>query len=242
MIATLILAASIAIPPRPSDYVTDNAAALSSAARDRIGAELQNYEAATGHHIIVWIGQTTGDTPLEDWTIHAAEQWKVGRKGSDDGAILFLFMRDHKVRIEVGYGLESKLTDASASEIIRNTIVPKMREGNPDAAVQDGVDRMLLTITPSYAPKIDHAVSAQPGNSSSDPLLPFIILFVFIILLFVFFGGARRRARGAWLWGGVYPAGFSGGSSSYGGGSSGGGFSGGSFGGGFGGGGASGGW
>lgn len=239
MIGALVLAAAIAIPPRPTDYVTDNAGALSASTRDHVGSELQNYERASGHHIIVWIGQSTGDTPLEDWTIHAAEQWKVGRKGADDGAILFLFMRDRKVRIEVGYGLESALTDASSAEIIRNTIVPKMRAGDPDAAVRNGVDRILLTITPSYASKIDHTVaSPQSSDSLSDPLSNVILFFIFIIFLFVFIGAARRRGRGMWFWGGPYVGGLSGGS----GGGFGGGFSGGSFGGGFGGGGASGGW
>jgi len=239
MIAALVLAAAIAIPLRPSDYVTDNAGALTASVAQQIRNELQTYEQTTKHHVIVWIGETTGDTPLEDWTIHAAEQWKVGRKGADDGAILFLFMRDHKVRIEVGYGLESVLTDASSGQIIRDTILPKMRAGDPDGAVQAGVDRILLTITPSFASQIGHAVPAanDTGSTSQSPSLAALIGITLVILLALFSIRmmARRGRHGAWYWGGYSGGGFSGGGG-------GGGFSGGSFGGGFGGGGASGGW
>lgn len=249
MIAPFVLAAAVAIPPRPSDYVTDNANALSSGASQRIRDELQRYEQTTKHRIIVWIGGTTGDVPLEDWTIRAAEQWKIGRKGMDDGAILFLFMTDHKVRIEVGYGLESALTDASSGEIIRNTVVPKMRAGDTDGAVQSGVDQMLLTITPSFASEIGHPLpQTSESTGSISPALAAVILvlivFGLLLPLSVMMFVSRKARRGAWYWGSG-AAGFTGGGWSSGGGGggfSGGGFSGGGFGGGFGGGGASGSW
>lgn len=238
MIAALILAAAVSVPPRPADYVTDNAGALRTSTAQSLDSELRTYEQTTGHHVIVWIGQSTGDTPLEDWTIRAAEQWKVGRKGADDGAILFLFMRDHKVRIEVGYGLESALTDASASMIVRDTIVPKLRAGDVDGAVQNGVDRMLLTITPSFADKLGHAApqTDQPLNSSDAAALAIIALIIFGLVVLLIVSRLGRGRRGIWYWGGP-GGGWSGGGWS----SGGGGFSG-SFGGGFGGGGASGSW
>jgi uncharacterized protein len=237
MIAALVLAAAIAVPPRPTDYVTDNAGALSSSTAQQVREELRSYEQTTKHHVIVWIGETTGDTALEDWTIRAAEQWKVGRKGVDDGAILFLFMRDHKVRIETGYGLEGALPDATASGIIRNVIVPRMRAHDPDGAVQGGVDSMLVAITPSFASQIHRPVpSAQPSPERIELAAAVIIGFI-ILLALLSVAGTRRTRRGAWYWGGsglsLGGGGFSGG---------GGGFGGGSFGGGFGGGGASGGW
>ena len=102
MIAALLLAASVTIPPTPDHYVTDNADALSQSVRASIENELEAYEKATGHQIIVYIDRTTGDVPLETWTGDTAHAWKIGRRGHDDGAILFLFMRDHRIRIEVG--------------------------------------------------------------------------------------------------------------------------------------------
>jgi uncharacterized protein len=239
MIGAVVLAATVAIPSRPTAYVTDTAGALSAAAAQRIDEELRSYEQTTRHHVIVWIGETTGDTPLEDWTIDAASAWKVGRPQFDDGAILFVFMRDHKVRIEVGYGLESALTDASAGEIIRDTIVPRMRAGDVDGAIQAGVDRILLTITPSFGSQARPSptpAAYHPSTATNVAILILILLFFigFITVFAVAF--AAQRKGGIWYGGGSF-GGPSGGS--WGGG---GGLGGGSFGGGFGGGGASGGW
>ena len=161
------MAADFKVPPTPDRYVTDNANALSSDASSSIENELKAYEHATGHQVIVWIGDTTGDVPLETWTTDTAHQWRIGRRGKDDGAILFLFMKDHHIRIEVGYGLESSLTDADSSRIINDIIRPKMRAGDTDGAVSAGVAAMLKTITPAYA-----AVTAPPsGDEGTVPPL-----------------------------------------------------------------------
>jgi uncharacterized protein len=135
--------------------------------------------------VIVWIGDTTGDVPLETFTTETAHEWKVGRKGHDDGAILFLFMTDHKIRIEVGYGLESSLTDADSYRIIQDVIRPRMRSGDVNGAVSAGVAAMLKTITPSYA-----AVSPPPSESetTAPPVVAGIIIAMFAIFaLFMVF-------------------------------------------------------
>ena len=133
------VAADSQVPPKPDHRVTDTAALISNDTRESVENELRDYESATGHQVIVWIGDTTGDVPLETWTVDAANAWKVGRKGKDDGAILFIFAKDHKARIEVGYGLESHLTDADAHRIITDDIIPHMKANDPDGAVSSGV-------------------------------------------------------------------------------------------------------
>src|SRR5271156_2454190 len=243
MLAALALAASLAIPPAPTSHVTDSTGSLSAGATERVADELQQYEESTGHQVIVWIGQTTGDVPLEDWTIRAAEQWKIGRQGKDDGAILFVFMHDRTVRIEVGYGLESTLTDASASEIIRNTIVPKMRAGDVDGAIQSGVDQMLVTITPSFASRLGRTfapVQQTPEITTRHMFEVILVLICLVVLLTFVVPLILPRAGNAWYWGAGAGSSFGGGGGFFGGSVCGGGFSGG--GGGFGGGGASGGW
>jgi len=266
MIASLALpllfsaiGAGFEIPPVPQSYVTDNAAAISDQTRSSLENELRAYEGSTGHQVIVWIGQTTGDVPLEEWTGETADHWKIGRRSYDDGAVLFIFMRDRKVRIEVGYGLESKLTDADSYRIIRDVIVPRMRAGDVDAAVSSGVAAMLTTISPSYA-----AVSAPPAGygapvSGMGNLGVIVVIVVGLLVIYVIFvvivevvaalrfgylvtregtARAKRDMRSGWTWGSAALIG------GLGGGSGGGGFSGGfsAGGGGFGGGGASGGW
>lgn len=245
MIAALILAAAVAFPPAPTDFVTDNAHVLSASTAGAIRDELRSYDQTTGNRVFVYIAQTTGDEPLEDWTIHATEQWKIFPKGKrDNGAILFAFMQDHKVRIEVGYGLEGALPDADASRIIQETIIPKMRAGDVDGAIQGGVDRMLLTVTPTFKDKIGHdvqqPVSQDDGGSTAIALLIIFLIFGALFVLFIL-SLFNKRWRSVWYWGGGGPGGWSSGGGGWSGGSSGGGFSGG-FSGGFGGGGASGSW
>jgi uncharacterized protein len=265
-----VLAADFPVPPRPTTEVVDSADALSASARTALESKLEAFESSTGHHVVVYIGQTTGNVPLETWTAETAQTWRVGQKGKDDGAVLFVFMRDHKVRIEVGYGLESTLTDANASRIIANAIVPKMKAGDTDGAVTAGVNGMLSAIDPTYAEQ----GAAQPDDSvaPASPVNPLVFLvitlFVLTVVFFIFmqiytaiwYGHLIRREgkdaaaadlRKSWLHifviasatagTGYTGGGFSGGGFS-GGGFSGGGFSGGSFGGSFGGGGASGSW
>ncbi len=149
-------------------------------------------------------------------------------------------MRDRKVRIEVGYGLESALTDASASEIIRDTIVPRMRAGDFDGAVQSGVDRILLTITPSLAAQIHYPgpVVYKPSANRDVVVVVMVLGFILLFIGFMTVALISSSRRGTWYSGSTDSGGFSGGS----GGSDSGGSDSGSSGGSFGGGGASGSW
>jgi uncharacterized protein len=253
---TCAAAQGFKIPPTPDHRVTDDAGALTSDTRASLENELQAYESATGHQIVVWIGQSTGDVPLETWTGDTAQQWKIGRRNHDDGAVLFLFMRDHKIRIEVGYGLESSLTDADAHRIIADDITPRMKAGDPNGAVSSGVAAILTTITPSYKGVSPPPESTSTGESTDAGTMVIVLVGIFfIVLIFVIVIQVVRALRYGYLvlregptaarkdmrnWpacGGVLVGGIS----SFGGGDSdGGGFS--SGGGSFGGGGASGGW
>jgi len=219
--------------------VTDDAGFLSASERETLDNQLRTYQTQTGHQVIVWIGQTTGDTPLEEFTINAFTKWKVGRKGLDDGAVLFVFAQDHKLRIEVGYGLEPVLTDARSSEIVRNVIVPKIRAGDNDSAIQSGVDAMVAAIGGQPEP-------SQPGGASAQfgPLIGLVIfILIWLIVTGMIFAARRSYTLGSGRGYGGYGGGFWGGlGGGFGGGSGGGG---GGFGGGGGmggGGGASGGW
>jgi uncharacterized protein len=229
--------AKFAAPPAPTRWVTDDAGFLSSSARAALDTELQAYEQRTGHQVIVYIASTTGNVPLEDFTVNAFAAWKVGRKNLSDGLVLFIFAKDHAVRIEVGYGLEPVVTDAAAAEIIRNVIVPSLRAGNNDAAVQNGVAKILETIDGSPAPEagganVDNSGDESPAENDTPSigviivigiaLLGFIILFIrspgfALWLLFSLFSGGRGGGSGGGFSGGG-GGGFSGGGGSSGGG------------------------
>ena len=235
-------AEQVPLPPVPTQWVTDNAGFLSAQTQASLDQKLQAYERATGHQVIVWIGDTTGDAALEDWTIRAFEKWRIGRKNLDDGVILFIFAKDRKIRIEVGYGLESVLPDATAAEIMRNEITPRLRAGDKDGAVTAGVDAILAVLSGRSAGETSPPRAASPNGSAiaAGGLIFFAFVIVFVIILTATSRAVMYHIPGRRYQGIPWIATFGGGGGSDFGGGYGGGFSaGGGMGGG---GGASGGW
>jgi uncharacterized protein len=175
------------IPPAPSAWITDTAALIAPQTVSDVDARLRAYQKTSGHQILVYIAPSTGGATLEDWTVRAFARWKVGRKGLDDGLVLFLFAKDRTVRIEVGYGLEGTVPDALASRIVRETIEPQMRAGRPDQAVTLGVDR-ILRLSGGEVPQ----ASASPANAADSgsvdagnavPLSPIELVFIGLLIV-----------------------------------------------------------
>ena len=218
------------IPPPPTRWVTDQVGFLSEPARERLDASLADYEQATGHQLLVWIGKTTQPAPTEDWTVRAFKAWRVGRKGIDDGLILFIFSEDRKIRIEVGYGLEPIVTDVQASRIIREVIAPRIQAGDRDGAVEAGVSALTQLIGgPGASDRTVRDRRPLPLSPLQAVLLGLVALVVLgllithptfaAMLLFNIFSGGRGGGGG----GGNGGGGGGGGGFSGGGGSSGGG-------------------
>jgi uncharacterized protein len=206
-----------------------------------LNSRLQQYERDTGHQLIVYIGQTTGDAPIEDWSVRAFEKWKVGRKGLDDGLALFIMSADRKLRIEVGYGLEGDVPDVLASRIINDVMVPRIQAGNRDGAVTEGMNAVITVIGGGSVG--GGGVPPQAGRDAADrdnrpltlgqiivyAIIGLVILFIFAtnpslaiyLLMSMLSGGGGRRGRGGW--GGGGGGGWGGGGFSGGGGRSGGG-------------------
>ncbi len=225
--ATTARGAETPIPPAPTQFVTDRAGFLSPPFVTQLSHQLEDYERGTGHQLIVWIDKTTGDAPIEDWAVRAFKAWGVGRKGHDDGIALFVFSDDHKMRIEVGYGLEDKVPDARAGRIIQYDIAPRIRAGDHDGAIKAGVDSLIAAAGGAPEPQ---------GRAQKQSRLPDLLWLIVAAVVLGFNLFRRRRYPGGFTYIG---GGWGGGGGGWGGGG-GGGFSGG--GGGSGGGGASGGW
>ena len=217
--------------------VVDLAHLLDQSASERITAELAGLERQKGIQLVVVTLPDLQGYTIEDWGLALGRGWQIGQKGKDNGAILLVAPKDRALRIEVGYGLEGDLPDATADDIIRRVIIPYFRSGQMAQGIEAGVQAIITDLGGTVE---GGAAVAPPESQSSGNGLPFVAVF-FIILLFIFIMNLRRR-RG--VWGGYYPYGGFGGGIGRGGGSSGG-FSGGGFSGGggsFGGGGASGRW
>lgn len=167
------------IPPVPDRWVTDAAGFLSEQTRLGLDSRLAEFERTTGHQLIVYIGHTTGDAPIDDWAVRAFESWRVGRKGIDDGLVLFLMADDRRMRIEVGYGLEGEVTDAVASRIISEVLAPRLEAGDGDGAVSGAVNALISVISGK----------AEPGKqnaSKTKPLSPVRLIFIgFLVIGFL---------------------------------------------------------
>jgi uncharacterized protein len=234
-LALLLPIAVQADPPVPplTGRVVDLAHLLDQAATERLTAELASFEQQKGIQLVVVTLPDLQGYTIEDWGLALGRGWKLGQAGKDNGVVLLVAPKDRQLRIEVGYGLEGDLPDATADDIIRRVIIPYFRSGQ----MAEGIEAGVQTIIETLGGKIEggEIAPAQPKSARGTPFTA-----IFIIVFVVIFAMSLRRRRRYGAWGGLYPYGFGRGGGSSGGGFSGGGFSGG--GGSFGGGGASGRW
>jgi uncharacterized protein len=203
---------------------------------------LKEFEDSTSNQIVVLVVPSLDGSDIEEYANKTFAENKIGEAKKNNGVLLLIAKDDHKMRIEVGPGLEGVLTDALSSQIIRNEITPRFREGNYFAGIVTGVDAIMRATAGEYkAEKQDKAPAVSGG-------LIFLGIVFFFVVVMPLLGGRRRYIVGSgghryysgWGYGGGLPGSFGGGSSF---GSGGGGFGGFSGGGGFSaGGGASGGW
>jgi uncharacterized protein len=229
--------AEVPVPDPPARWATDRANFLSAGAQTALDDRLAAYAQQTGHQLLVYIDHTTGGVPIEDWGARAFQRWRVGRKGLDDGVVLFIFSDDRRLRIEVGYGLEDRVPDIVASRIINDRMVPLIRAGNHDGAVKAGVDALTAAMgaPPGSQPQPGQGVQDAPpqahlpwwvvllGGIALVLFIPFAIRHPFIAALMMTNIGSGRRGGGGWGGGGFGGGGGGGGGFSGGGGSSGGG-------------------
>jgi uncharacterized protein len=245
-------AENIADLSQPTDYVSDYAHVLSPEAvarLDSICSQL-DHTAANAQLAVVTVHDLNGDDAA-DYADQLETKWKMGRKGSDRGALVLLAVADHKYRIEVGYGLEGILPDGKTGDIGRD-MVPDLKAGDYDGAVTLAVGEVAQVIADDAKITLTQDEPVAPPSQPASQGIPVGRIILIIILLLFFGGGSLLRmlfgaslffggwGRGGWGGGSGTGGGFGGGSF---GGGGGGGFSGfGGGGGGFGGGGAGGSW
>ncbi len=240
LLLTTALAIEEVIPPRPKNWFNDEAGVVAPEVAARLNRELKEYEQATSNQIVVAIyPKMLSPSSIEDYTVRVAEKWGVGQKGRDNGAVLFVFIQDRKVYIQVGYGLEGVLTDYLCHQIIQNEIIPAFRKGDYSEGIVKGTHALMAAAKDEY--KATKA-GDDDDDDDDDSLLDYVI-YLFVLWVLWEFAKFVRNPRGLpgkgrsilFDWDDFF-----GGGGSSGGGSGGGGFRGG--GGRFGGGGAGGSW
>lgn len=225
------------IPPPPAAYFNDYAGVVSAGTVAQLNQTLENFERQSSDQIVVAIfPKMQSDSSIDDYTVRVARSWQVGQKVKNKGAVLFVFVQDHKMFIEVGYGLESVLPDALCKRIIDEEITPRFRAGDFDGGLTAGVSAILAATKGEYqGTGTTAADQGQPVNvhhSSGDVIST--IIFILLIILFVYFRffflpfGGFFYSGGGWSGGGGGGGfgggggGFSGGGGSFGGGGAGG--------------------
>lgn len=173
----MIAHAEVAVPPLTT-RVTDQTGTLSGEAVTRLEAKLADFEAKKGSQIAVLIVPTTQPEEIEQYGIRVADQWKLGRKGIDDGAILLIAKNDRRVRLEVGRGLEGALPDAIANRIITETITPRFKTGDYDGGIEAGVDRIISVVNGEPLPEPDKKWEHSGGGLGTA--LPLLLVVVFV--------------------------------------------------------------
>lgn len=231
----LAASAQLPIPELAGKRVHDEANILSPGFATQLERQLKAHEDTTSNQIAILIMPSLKNVPIEDFSFQVAEKWKLGRADNDNGVLLVVAVEDHKMRIEVGEGLEGVLPDAICNQIIRNDIAPHFRENDYDGGVHAGVTAVLQAIGGEYHAEPTSSRRGRKGGSLWGTL---IIILIILLINWIRGGGRGNYRRRGWSGGtGWYGGGFHG---RGGGGGFGGGFSGG--GGGFSGGGSSGSW
>ncbi len=184
-VASTLIAASHALAldvPPLTGRVVDLAHVLPPATVESLTARLTAHEGQSSDQVAVLTIPSLEGESLEEFTHRVATTWKLGRKGTDNGVLLLVALKERKVRIEVGYGLEGVLTDIRSAQIIRNEIVPRFRTGDMSGGVMEGTNAILKTIEGTYQVP-EHSPPQQDGTVIEQVVIA-VIVGLFVGLLF----------------------------------------------------------
>jgi uncharacterized protein len=187
LLAPCAATAQVAVPPLVG-HVTDQTKTLTPQQLATLEQTLSAFEAQKGSQLAVLIVPTTAPEEIEQFALRVAEQWKLGRKKVDDGAIVVVAKNDRALRIEVGYGLEGALSDITSKRIISETITPRFQQGDYFGGIEAGVGQIIQVVNGEALPAPNSR--AADGNADVRQLLPFLLIVALAV------GGVLRSVFG----------------------------------------------
>jgi len=197
LLATLAVPAAARDVPFLAGRVVDEADLLPAAEEQRLTATLAALEEQKGAQVVVLTVPDLGGDPIEDFAIRVAETWRLGRAGVDDG-VLFLVARDERrMRLEVGYGLEGAIPDATAGRILDEQVAPRFREGDYASGIASGVDAIAAAVRGEALPEPPVPAGRALG---AEPLPMRLALLAGFFLFMIPFVGSALFARGCAGW------------------------------------------
>ena len=183
------------IPELWGQRVHDEALVLKQATIDQLEKGLEQYEDSTSNQIAILIIQSLDGQFIEEYSLKVAEKWKLGVKAKDNGVLLLIAIDDHKMRIEVGHGLEGVLTDALCNRIIRNEMAPEFRRGDYDAGILAAIHSIVQAIGGEYS-STDKEGNDFDNMSTGGKIALAAGLFVFLGI----FAGIGLFSKGYMTW------------------------------------------
>ena len=181
------------IPPPPAAYFNDYAHVVSAGTAAQLNQTLEDFERQSSDQIVVAVfPKMQSDSSIEDYTVRVARSWQVGQKDKNNGAVLFVFVQDHKMFLQVGYGLEGVLPDALCKRIIDEQITPRFKAGDFDGGLTAGVQAILAATKGEYKGTGTTVADSRPAYGSSNSFLDFGFIVLILILFF------SREVRNVW--------------------------------------------
>lgn len=175
--------------PKLQGHLNDYARLFSSGAAQEVERLLSDFEKGESTQIVVLTIPSLAGENLEEYSIKVAEAWRIGQKGLDNGAILLIAAKERKLRIEVGRGLEGKLTDLVSGQIIRDQITPRFKSGDFDGGLKAGVLSMMSAVKGEFQAQ---QKDLRHARKSAPPIFT-ILLFLFVVIAFA---GAMSKILG----------------------------------------------
>lgn len=184
---SFVVGAQVPVPALTA-RVTDQTSTFTAEQKATLEQTLQSFETKKGTQLAVLIIPSTAPEPIEQYALRVAEQWKLGRKKTDDGAILVVAKNDRALRIEVGYGLEGALNDAVSKRIISEIITPRFQQSDFYGGITAGIGQIIRVVDGETLPP--RKEERTPGVVEVQRYAPVL----FILLLGV--GGVLRLMLG----------------------------------------------
>src|SRR3990167_4965038 len=182
--------------PNPAGFVNDFADIYSSEFETKLEKKLADFEKATESEFTVVTVESLEGESVEEYAVRLFEKWKIGKAKEDNGLLLLISEKDHKVRFEVGYGLEPYLTDGRAGEIIRKDIVPNFKEAKYEAGTEKAVDDSIKYIS-------DKDIAPVQEPEKNDGGFPVIVLFLGLYFLGTYLASFLGRTKVIWPGGAI---------------------------------------
>lgn len=193
-----VLQAAEVLPPAPTRYFNDYAAVVDAATANRLNSRLEDYERESSNQLVVAVfPKLPENTFLEDFTVKTAQSWGVGGKKKDNGIVLFVFIADRKMRIEVGYGLEGRVPDSIAALIIANEIKPAFKVGNYGQGLERGMEALIRSTKGEYEGTGKTVAEMQSTDSGSSWWV--IGLVILVLLIWIHMGDTVFQRGGRFV-------------------------------------------